>query len=251
MQSPFPSADEPLYSGSSPAPNGAGTVSTAAIGQAWEMLKTNLPTWIGIAVVYLFIVGALSFVQGLLLTRDAQGIPQQNPFSIFFQFLVSSAALFLAAGLFKVAITQLHTGRAEFGELFNIFDVAAPLFIAAILTTLATFVGLAFCIVPGVIASLGLSMTNPLIVDQKADAVSAMKRSWAVCKDHLGALFVLGLVLGLINLAGACFCGLGIVVTLPLTYLTFAIVYRDLFVGGSFGVAASMPDFPTPPIANP
>lgn len=252
MQSPYPSAGDPIYPvAPSPAPNRAGTVSTAAINEAWETIKPNLATWVGVALVYLLVVGALSMVQGLLQTRDAQGIPHQNPFSFFFLFLVSAASLFLSAGLFKVALNQLRTGRAEFGELFNIFDVAAPLFIAAILTTFVTSLGFVLCVIPGVIASLGLSMTNPLIIDQKSDAVAAMKRSWEVCKDHLGALFLLGLVLTLILTASLCLCGLGLLVTLPLVYMTMAIVYRDLFLGGTFGVVASMPDFPTPPITNP
>ena len=250
MQSPYSAANEPLPSDAATS-NGSGTVSTAVIGQAWQTLMTNLGVWIGISVVYMLVMGALYFVQSLLLERDARGLPQQTPFSYFFLFLISIVSLFLGAGLFKVALTQLRTGRAEFGELFGIFDVAAPLFIAAVLTSLLTSVGFALCIVPGVLISLGLSMATPLILDQKAEAIAAMKRSWAVCRAHLGSLFVLGLVLGVINMVGACACGLGFVVTLPLTYLTFAIVYRDLFMGGSFGVAASMPDFPTPPIANP
>lgn len=254
MQPPYPSAGDPLYPvapSPAPAPNRAGTVSTAAINEAWETIKPNLATWIGVALVYLLIVGALNFVQGMLQTHDGQGIPRQNPFSLFFLFLASAASLFLSAGLFKVALTQLRTGRAEFGELFNIFDVAAPLFIAAVLTTLVTSLGFVLCVIPGVIASLGLSMINPLIIDQKVDAIVAMKRSWEVCKDHLSSLFVLGLVLSLIVTVSLCFCGLGVLITLPLLYMTMAIVYRDLFMGGSFGVAASMPDFPTPPIANP
>lgn len=252
MQSPSPHPGDSLNAGAStPAPSHAGTVSTAAIGEAWETLKPNLMTWVAVAVVYILVVGALNFVQGLLQTRDAQGIPHQNPFSLFFLFLVSAVSVFLSAGLFKVAITQLRTGRAEFGEMFNIFDVAAPLFIAAILTTLVTSLGFVLCVIPGVIASLGLSMTNPLIVDQKSEAIQAMKRSWSVCKDHIGALFLLGFVLSLIMMASLCLCGVGLLVTLPLFYMTMAIVYRDLFMGGSFGVATSMPDFPTPPIANP
>lgn len=252
MRSPYSSANEPPLTAatSNAMPHSSGTVSTAAIGQAWETLMSNLGVWIGVSVVYMMIVGALYFVEMLLFTRDERLAPQHNPFSIFFLFLISVAVLFGGAGLFKVAITQLRTGRAEFGELFRVFEVASPLFIAAVLISLATWVGCALCIVPGVLVSLGLSMTIPLIVDQKMDAVDAMKRSWAVCSGHLGRLFVLSLLLGLISMVGACACGLGFIVTLPLFYLTLAIVYRDLFAG-ALGVAASLPDFPTPPIANP
>ena len=250
MQSPYSAAGEPPPP-PIPATSHQPTVSTAAIGQAWNTLKTDLGTWIGISLVYLLIVGALYFVEMLLFTRDERLAPHHNPFSVFFLFIISIVAVFMGAGLFKVAITQLRTGRAEFSELFNVFDVAAPLFVAAVLISLATTIGSALCIVPGIFVGLGLSMTTPLIVDQKMDAVDAMKRSWAVCSAHFGSLFVLSLVLGLIYIAGLCTCGLANIVTLPLFYLTFAVVYRDLFIGGSSGVAASMPDFPTPPIANP
>ena len=205
MQSPYSAADEPLDPNASNAP-----VSTAAIGEAWEKLKPTLPTWIGVAVVYLLILGALGFVQTLLQTRDAQGLPHQDAVLAFLS--ISGFGGLAISGRRTVQSRHQPTCARAAPSSSNSstsFDVAAPLFIAAVLTTIVTGLGLALCIIPGILVSLGLSMTNPLIIDQKSDAIQAMRRSWEVCKDHLGALFLLGIVLTLVNLVGACACGTG------------------------------------------
>ena len=151
----------------------------------------------------------------------------------------------------KMAIHQVRSGQVEIAKLFDITDIIAPILIAGILVTLATILGVAACILPGIIIALGFSMYTPLLVDQKADAVGSIKRSWEACKPHLGALFLLFFVLGLINLVGFCACGLGLLVTYPLTQIAIALTYRNLFgVGRSEGDMAR-PNFPPPPIASP
>lgn len=94
-------------------------------------------------------------------------------------------------------------------------------------------------------------MTTPLIVDQKASGIDAIKRSWETCKPQLGTLFLLFLVLGLLNFATVCTCGLGLFVTFPMTQIAIALTYRNLFGIGraESGVAPLM--FPPPPIASP
>ena len=245
-----PSPQQPLPQ---PAPSMGrpGSVSTEAIGEAWAALKPNLATWIGAALIYIVVLLIVSALQNVIAPRDARGLPQFNAVSLVTQLLVSVVSILLGAGLFKLAIQQLRTGRVEIGEMFNVFDVIGALIVGAILTGLITLVGFALLVIPGLIAILLLSMVNPLIVDQKLSGVEAVQRSFEVTKDHLGGLLVLGIVLFLINMLGACACGLGMLVTLPLTYLTFAIVYRDLFLGGSISGTPTVPNFPTPPIADP
>ena len=247
----LPNSGQPLPN---PAPSPqSGGVSVDAITEAWNVIKPQIGVWLGVALVYFLIAGAFNGIQFTTMGRDANGMPQNSPISLLVSVVGTIVSLFLAAGLFKVAIHQLRTGRAEFGEMFNIFDQAGALVVAAILTAIATWIGFVLCIIPGIIVGLGLSMTNPLIVDQKLAGIDAMKRSWDVCKGELGNIFLVGLVLFLVNMAGACLCGLGLLMTIPISYMTFAIIYRNLFLGGTMGQPSAQSNalYPPPPIASP
>ncbi len=241
----------------SPPPTGvpapvAATVNTDVIGQAWQILQPQIGMWIVAMLIYGAVSGAFSGINTIITAAGGQE-PSAivKLLSIIISFAGFAIGLLANAGLIKMAIHQVRSGQAEIAKLFDITDVIAPLLIAGIIVGLATVVGFAACIIPGVIIALGFSMYMPLIVDQKADAIDSIKRSWEVCKPHLGALFLLFFVLGLINIAGLCACGLGILVTYPLTQIAIALTYRNLFgVGRSEGEMAR-PNFPPPPIASP
>ena len=229
------------------------------IGEAWNVLKPQIGMWIAATLIYFVIAGIFStpraIVQASIQTQMQNGQTPSPGASILVSILgllswVVSAVL--SAGLIKMAIHQVRTGRADIGEMFSITSVIGSVLIAALLTTIATVLGLCACGVGAIIVGLGLLMTNPLIVDQQANAIDAIKRSWDVCKGNLGGLFVLSLVLGLINIGGACACGVGLFVTFPLSQIAIALVYRDLFLGGTMAPQTpSAPNYPPPPIASP
>lgn len=120
---------------------------------------------------------------------------------------------------------------------------------ASILVGLSAYIGTLLCIVPGVILTIAFAMTQLLIVDKRLGAIEAMKTSWSVMMPNLGAGFVLGLVLFLVNLLGAIPCGLGLFITYPMTIVSGALVYRDLF--GATGTGLPNSGYTPPPIANP
>jgi uncharacterized membrane protein len=231
-----------------------GTVSLDVIGEAWKLVQPSLGQW----VLAIFVVGALSFavnfVMGLLQLPFAPA-KGQNPSGMFYliqlvaqivSFVVQTAT---AGALIKMAIAQTRTGIANISDMFSVTDVLGPLMVGAILTSLVTVGGLVLLIIPGIIAALGLAMTQPLIVDQKMTPVDAMKRSWEVMKPNLGSFFVLGLVLGLLNFAGVLACCVGLFITYPISTVAIALVYRDLF--GIMGTPAAPGNYTPPPIANP
>lgn len=234
-----------------PVPMGA-PVSTDVIGQAWEILKPQIGMWIVAMLIYAAVSGAFN---GISIAITAIGGDQPSAIINVLNTLISVAGaivgFLIAAGLIKMAIHHVRSGQADIAKLFDITDVIAPIIIAGIVVTLATILGFVLLIIPGVIIALGFSMYTPIIVDQKASAIEAIKRSWETCKPHLGALFLLYLVLGLLNIAGACACGLGLFITFPLTQIAIALTYRNLFGIGRAESGVTPSVFPPPPIASP
>lgn len=245
-----------------PVPQGPrGTVSLDVIGEAWNLVKPSLGQW----VIAMLIAGAGFFLVSLvsnLIQRPflptgtgtgAGGAPSIGAgfylaliVAQVFSFVVNSI---LVAGLIRMAISHVRTGVANINEMFGVTSVIGPVLLGALLTGIITYVGILFCIIPGIIAALGLAMTQPLIVDQQMSPVDAMKRSWEAMKPHLGSFFVLGFVLGLLNMAGALACLVGLFVTYPISIVAIALVYRDLF-GGASNTNPTL-GYTPPPIANP
>lgn len=251
MQNPYQPPIQPGSGAASmpPSPR-AGTVSLDVIGEAWTLLKPNLGPWIGAILIVGVIQLGLTGLGNSLTPRNAQGAQGFSVLSSVFQIISSIIGVFLTGALFKMAIQHVKTGRAEIGEMFNIGDVFLPLILASILVGLITVVGFIACIIPGIIAALGLAMVTPLVVDQKIGATDAISRSWAAMKGNLLSFFVLGLVLGIINLGGLLACGVGLLVTASLSQIAIALVYKDLFLGGNL-TTNQPPMPPTAPIANP
>lgn len=225
-------------------------VSTALIGQAWEMLKPQIGMWIVAMLIYGAISGALNGVSGVI---NAAG--DQNPSFVVVALLLlialASAAIgfLLNAGIYKMAIHHVRTGQADIAKIFEITDVIVPVIVASLLATIASLLGLVACIIPGLLISLLFLLAIPLIVDQKAEAIDALRLSWDTTRPHLGSIVVLSLLLLVINIAGFCACVIGLFVTYPLTFLTFALVYRNLF--GVPSEPALVSNLTPPPISDP
>ena len=66
----------------------------------------------------------------------------------------------------------------------------------------------------------------PLIVDRKLGGLEAFSRSWRTSKRTIVSATVFYLVMELVMLSGVPFCGLGLLVTIPMYYLAIAAQYR-------------------------
>ena len=109
---------------------------------------------------------------------------------------------------------------------------------ASVMVAGIVIVGLILLVVPGIIAALGLMFTKYLIIDTDLGPVEALKESWSMTKKHLGHLFLLVLALIAINIAGAIAFLVGLLVTVPLSMLAVAHVYRALRHASSEVVAS-------------
>lgn len=236
-----------------PAPMGS-PVSTDVIGQAWDMVKPQIGMWIVAILIGGAVSGLLSGFNNVLSFMGGQN-QESSPIIVILSLIVSLASiivgLLVTAGLTKMAIHHVRSGQADIGKLFDITDVIVPVIIGGILMYIAIGIGMIFLIIPGIIAAIGLSMAIPIIVDQKVDGVEALKRSWATCKPHLGALFLLYFVIGLLNIAGFCACFVGLFITSPISQVAIALTYRNLFGIGASESSVAPSVFPPPPIASP
>lgn len=239
---------EPMASGGGP----RGEVSLEAIGDAWNVLKENMGPWLAATAVYAAFVVVVQVIQRVVMPTPTPGATNLGSIlgtSLLINVVVSVIGMVLMGGAFRMAIRNLQQGSADLGSFFSVADVAPSLIIAGLITNLCVLLGALFCIIPGIFISLGWQMAPLLIADRSVPAMQALSHSWAAMSGKRMSMCALLFVLGLINLLGAACCLVGLFVTLPLSVLTLAVVYTDLFEAG--GQGAALQEFPVTPIASP
>ncbi len=150
----------------------------------------------------------------------------------------------LTCGYYFIILKKLRepSQPIEFGDIAKGFEVFVNALVACLLVSIFVSVASIACLVGSIVAGALLMFVYPLIIDQRLDFWPAIETSFNKTKDNwLGfSLFMLPL-LG-INLVGALLCGLGLLVTGPLTFIATAIAYRD-----NFETQVQVPQIPEAP----
>jgi hypothetical protein len=132
---------------------------------------------------------------------------------------------FIMPGIMRIMLGVARGRQPAFGEMFGGGDRFIPMLGASVLVGFATLVGLGLFIVPGVIISIGLSLTSYFVVDQGLGPVAAIQASWAATSGHKMKLFLFGLVCSLIAVGAEILCCLPLLAAIPVIWLAHAIVF--------------------------
>ncbi|RMH11068.1 MAG: hypothetical protein D6698_16940 [Gammaproteobacteria bacterium] len=112
---------------------------------------------------------------------------------------------------------------------------------ASLLYGLIVLGGLILLVVPGIIWAVAYQFYRYTVVDDRLGAREALRKSKEMTRGNLGFLFLFGLALAVLNVAGVLALVVGLVVTVPVSMLAMASVYRQLSgkeVGASAGGSA-------------
>ncbi|TSC86930.1 MAG: hypothetical protein G01um10148_35 [Parcubacteria group bacterium Gr01-1014_8] len=148
------------------------------------------------------------------------------------QFLVSIAAgvigIFVDMMLVNIALRSHDAAETvKFSDGWNKLPFWSYLGVK-ILNGTIVIVGLILLIVPGIIALLILMFSNYLVIDKGLGPIEAMKESARITKGHRLQLLLFILAIAGLNIVGALALFVGLLVTIPITILAMAHVYRTL-----------------------
>lgn len=225
---PPPGGYPPVGNYAAGMPAGAGRPAfsaTDAFAYGWKGFTANLGPLIVIALV----IVAVNLISQWLQYAFDNG---------FLQFLATIAALLislvLALGLYRATLIIVDGGTPKVEDVLSTKDLASYI-VASVLVWLIVTVGLILCIIPGIIAGYLLQFYGFAILDKKSDDISgapssdpvgALRTSFKITSTHVGELLILLILVFVANLIGAILCLVGLLVTIPVSYIAVAYAWR-------------------------
>jgi len=129
----------------------------------------------------------------------------------------------------------------EVGDLFAAFrgDYWQAVF-AAILVGALISIGMVLLVVPGVIVAVRLAWVPYLVLDERLEAVAAIRASWERTRGHGMTIFVIGLLAIPLLLVGLLLLGVGVILSLMWIQMAAAVYYAAVTGRGRGAGAAAV-----------
>jgi uncharacterized membrane protein len=212
------------------------------IGIAWKMITKNPSVYIVGGIVMLIAAVAVQIPAQVLsmamggskvsidpTTGATSGGPSLAliPLTLVLSLVSSAVTTALMTGMSLAAIEEADTGSTRFETLFSGFKNFGNLFVGSILYTIAIYIGMLFCLVPGIYLSGALSLSLLIIIKEGLNGVDGLKASMERMKPYAFSMFGLLLVSLICSLLGAIACGIGLLVTWPIYSIVIGLTYRD------------------------
>jgi hypothetical protein len=190
--------------------------------EAWGMTSGMKGVFWGGAILLYLAYMALAVVGALLF----KGSPALR---MVFNIGLGAVAPVLFLGIVSMGLRRAAGMRVAFETAFGSFNRAMPAFIAGLLSTVLTYVGLFLLIIPGVYLAIGYCMTMPLIVDRNLTPWEALETSRKAVTKRWFQFFGLLFVVGILVFLSALPLGIGLIWSLPWAINVVGVVYRRVF----------------------
>jgi uncharacterized membrane protein len=102
----------------------------------------------------------------------------------------------------------------------------------------------------GYIAAIWLFLMKYIVLEDHIKPIPALKKSVALTKGHRMKIFECVFAAILINIAGALVVLIGLLFTIPLTMIAFALIYKKLSAGRVTDEVTSGEEVPQAPVVD-
>jgi uncharacterized membrane protein len=190
-----------------------------AISYGWSSFKAQPGPLIGVFVVAWLVNVVVGVASSLI----------QDPAVLYYALQVVGLLVgtLLFMGITRVVLKVTRGERPEVGDLF-ITEHYGAFLLASLLFYVMFAVGLVFLIVPGIAVAVIFGFYGFAVIDRGDGITEALNCSVEITKGHRWTILVLGLAAFGINLLGALLCGVGLLVTYPVTMIAWAYAYKTL-----------------------
>ena len=152
--------------------------------------------------------------------------------------------MLIEMGTMQISLKTVDDRGLRFSDLWSASPVLVSYIAGSALYALAVAVGLALLVVPGVYLAIRLQFYGYLIIDKGMGAIEALQKSGNLTQGIKLDLFLFGLGLMALNILGALALGVGLFITIPMTWIASAYVYRRLQMQADNEDAPALPEPP-------
>lgn len=199
-----------------------GTNKDFSIGEAyrfgWQTTKANFGFVLGFMIVGWILQSVPNYA--------SEVVKDSTLLSILFMIISWVISMIVGIGFVKTGLRFCNDEKGEFSDLYAHWNLFWPFLGMTLLNALAVMGGFLLLIVPGIILAIRLQFGPYLVVDKGAGPLESLKQSFALTKGFTVKLLLFGLVGFLINLAGMLCLFVGLLVSIPVTWLAAVYVYK-------------------------
>jgi len=199
-------------------------------GKGWNLIFTTFIELLVVTLVYAVIQMPTNGFQ-----FKANGFGDFELYMIPIIMLAIGYGIFIAGPIgYSVNWVFLKAVRREKIEIKDMFAVFERNYwnavIAGLVTTIIIVIGIFMLIVPGIIFACRLAFVPYLVIDQKMEAMEALKASWAMTKGHGWTVFFMGILAFFIIIAGLIVLIFGVLISAMWISAAFAILYHSVYL---------------------
>lgn len=136
--------------------------------------------------------------------------------------------MLMYAGTTYAQVKSVDGERPSLAVIFQQKRVLVPYILSVVIIGFVSIFAFLLFVIPGIIWTLVTLFAGYVIVDKRVGVIEAIKQSMAMTKGVRLKLLLFLLTIASINILGALFLLVGLIVTIPLTSLSVAKVYGEL-----------------------
>jgi hypothetical protein len=125
----------------------------------------------------------------------------------------------MMVGYMKLIKIEDEGGKPEIADVFKGFDDFVPALVSILVGSIIVGIGFLLCILPGLLLVAILPTAAYLVALGEKDGINALKRAWDAVKGNLLSAFFCMLVLGIVGQLGLILCFVGVIITMPITFI--------------------------------
>ncbi|MEI7498909.1 MAG: YciC family protein [Bacteroidota bacterium] len=194
---------------------------SGSYGHGWVILKKYFPELLLVLLVQVLLSAPMGFT-GIFFNVQYVGTFTTGLFNFIYGMLVLMPISYGSAWVYLKAVRG-EPFRVQ--DMFFAYQSFGNILLANVLVFLIVGAGFIMLFVPGIIFACKLSFVPYLVMDEKMEAVDAVRKSWKMTKGHTGTIFLMGIVAFIVGLCGLICFVIGIIPAVIWISLAFAGIY--------------------------
>jgi uncharacterized membrane protein len=197
---------------------------SGVFGHGWEILKKYFPELL----LVLFVQMLLSLPMGfgnMFFPVHSGGMFTTGLFNLVYAVLILMPVSY---GCSWVYLKAVRGEPFKVTDIFFAYQSFGNILLANLLVGLIVGAGFVMLIIPGIIFACKLSFVPYLVMDEKMEAVDAIRKSWNMTKGFSWTIFLMGVVSAFVGLGGLICFVIGIFPAIIWISLAFAAIYMSV-----------------------